>query len=116
MTAWQNGFRSAMFALLALLLPGCTVASGIGPEEGAARRISVVIEVVPAADLPGPAGIARAQDQVIAAIPPDRGSVSHCYGSLPYLGVLIDPALLPVLLQLPAVAAIRPDRALKIID
>jgi hypothetical protein len=105
-------------ALLALLLPGCTAASGPGPQVSLspAHQISVVIEVVPAADLPGPAGIESAQDQVIAAIPPDRGSVSRRYRSLPYLGALIDPALLPALLKLPAVAAIRPDRVMEIVN
>lgn len=116
MSAWQNGLRPAVFALLALLLPGCTTASGTGPQISPVRQISVVVEVVPTADLPGPAGIERAQDQVIAAIPPDRGTVSRRYRSLPYLGVIIDPALLPMLLKLPAVAAIRPDRTVEIID
>jgi hypothetical protein len=100
---------TATVAAASLLLGGCATPGGPPPSAGAAPvRVLVELAVAPAAS-PGTA-ISDAQAAVIAALPAHGAKVLRRYGALPLLALEVDPAVLPTLLRLPQVKAVRPDR------
>ena len=76
--------------------------------QAASIPARVIVEVRPAPGLPPAAGIAQAQDTVIASLPAGA-SVVRRYAALPLLALEIDPAQIDGLRRNPAVAKISAD-------
>jgi len=98
----------AAVAAASLLLGGCAMAGGTQPAGAAPVRVLVELSVSSAA--PPQTAIGDAQAAVIAALPAQGARVLRRYAALPLLALEVDPAVLPLLLRLPQVKAVRPDR------
>jgi hypothetical protein len=93
-----------------LLLSGCAMMpTPSNPATAASAHSRVIVEVSPAPGLPRAAGIAQAQDAVIASLPPGRAQVVRRYATLPLLALEIDPALIDGLRRNATVVKVSPD-------
>ncbi len=72
-------------------------------------RVQVIVELKLAPGLPHTAAIARAQDEVLATLPPGGASVTQRYATLPMLALELDPALVDTLKRNPRVIRVSPD-------
>jgi hypothetical protein len=98
--------RAAVAA--ALLVGGCAMTGDTQPAGAAPVPVIVELAVPPAAS--PQTAISDAQSAVIAALPAQGVRVVRRYGVLPLLALEVDPSVLPTLLRLPQVKAVRPDR------
>jgi hypothetical protein len=108
---------AATLILNAVLMEGCAMPAPPPPAPpapapavaAAAAPIRVIAELRPAPGLKLRAAIARAQDEVIASLPPGQAHVVQRYATLPLLGLELDPGLIERLRQNPAVVRVSPD-------
>jgi hypothetical protein len=95
---------------MVLLLSGCAMMPSPSNQATAAPAPSrVIVEVSPTPGLARAAGIAQAQNAVIASLPPGRARVVRRYATLPLLALEIDPALVEGLRRNAAVVEVSPD-------
>jgi hypothetical protein len=99
---------TTIVATAALLLGGC--AMDTGTKTAAAAPVRVLVEIAVPANAPSATAIGDAQAAVIAALPSTGVRVVRRYESLPVLALEMDPALVPSLLAIPSVMAVKPDR------